>query len=111
MNEPSQEQLNEFAMECDLLAFAQLLPPDVELAESHRIAFRAGWYAGHEVTSADDLFMRLGEIASAKDIAANGPNPPGALRSTHAVTLTMNEILRALGDVSAARPTGAPSDE
>lgn len=50
------------------------------------------------VGNAEDFFSDLGDIARAKDIAENGPNPPGVLRSLDAVTLTMNEILLALRD-------------
>jgi hypothetical protein len=41
----------------------------------------------------DEFFTALAEIAKEKEVAANGPNPPGVWRSIDAVTLTMNEIL------------------
>lgn len=44
------------------------------------------------------LFTAISEKANAKDIEANGPNPPLMRRSLHAVTLTMAEILRALAE-------------
>jgi hypothetical protein len=67
---------------------------------------------------AEDFFVALGRLASAKDVKANGPNPPLTLRSTHAVTLTMNEIMMALAEFlnGAARsapldPSSAPSED
>lgn len=59
--------------------------------------------------TADDLFMALSAIAHAKDVEANGPNDPMGRRSLHAVTLTMNEILVALGKLG--RPDAVDEDD
>lgn len=42
----------------------------------------------------DDFFMRIAALASEIDIAQNGPNQPGSLRSLHAIAVPMGEILR-----------------
>lgn len=47
----------------------------------------------------EEFFSRLDGIASAKDVAENGPNPPLTRRTLHATALTMNEILLAMRDL------------
>lgn len=42
-----------------------------------------------------DFWLYLSDLASKKDVAVNGPNPPDTLRDLSGVTLTMNEILLA----------------
>lgn len=45
--------------------------------------------------AADRFFDRLTRLAELRDVETNGPNKEGHMRSLHAITLTMNEILLA----------------